>query len=217
MNRKAVLTILLALMVVSGGGIGYYYWYQGAHFVKTEDARIQGDQYRIMPQIAGEITRIAVEEGEVVQKNQEIAQQDTSNMDASMIDKTVLRAPIAGTVTKIFNKEHEMGSPSQPVALIVDTHALYVSANIEETEITRVKAGQPVEVTVDTLGGKKLTGKVRKVGMASNSTFSLVPAVNTSGNFNKVTQRIPIEIAIEQPSDVQLIPGTNVEIKIRVS
>ncbi|WP_153945137.1 HlyD family secretion protein, partial [Acinetobacter baumannii] len=82
---------------------------------------------------------------------------------------------------------------------------------IEETDIQRIKPGQQVDIVLDALNGQSITGKVRKIGKASNSTFSLIPATNSSGNFNKVTQRIPIEISINQPKDIELIPGTNVE------
>ncbi|MDQ0246653.1 multidrug resistance efflux pump [Bacillus fengqiuensis] len=217
MKRKLVLTILLAVMISSGGGIGYYYWYQGAHYVKTEDARIQGDQYRVMPQISGEITHIDIQEGDTLQKNEAIAEQDVSNMDPSMIDKSIIRAPISGNVIKVFSKEHETAAPGQAVALMVNMGEVYVSANIEETEITKIKEGQVVEISVDTLDGKVIAGKVRKIGQAANSVFSLIPATNTSGNFNKVKQRIPIEIAVNKPEDMELIPGTNVEIKIHIS
>lgn len=217
MKRKLVLTILLAAMVISGGGVGYYYWYQGAHYIKTEDAHIQADQYKVMPQISGEITRIDVQEGDTLQKNEAIAQQDTSNMDPSMIDKSIVRAPISGDVIKVFSKEHETAAPGQTVALMANMDEVYVSANIEETEITKVKEGQVVEISIDTLDGKVIAGKVRKIGEAANSVFSLIPATNTSGNFNKVKQRIPIEIAINKPEDLKLIPGTNVEIKIHIS
>ncbi|WP_047150885.1 HlyD family secretion protein [Aneurinibacillus tyrosinisolvens] len=217
MNRKKLLIFLLAIIVLGGGGIGYYYWYQGKHYVKTDDARIQGDTYRILPQIAGEITSMNVEEGDTVQQNQAIAQQDTSNMDPSMIDKSVLRAPVSGTIIKLFSKDHEMASPSSPVGLMVDMNDLYVSANIEETYVDRIQPGQVVDVTIDTLNGQTLKGKVRRVGKASNSMFSLLPATNTSGNFNKVTQRVPIEISLGKAPGLELIPGTNVEVKIHVS
>ncbi|GEN34522.1 MULTISPECIES: HlyD family efflux transporter periplasmic adaptor subunit [Aneurinibacillus] len=217
MNRKKILWILLSAMIISGGGIGYYYWYQDAHYVKTEDARIQGDQYRIMPQIAGEIMRIHVEEGDILRQNDAIAEQDPANMDPSMVSRSVLRAPIDGTVVKIYTKEHEMGTPGQPVAMMMDMNHLYVSANIEETDISKIHPGQTVDVTLDALNGKTITGKVRKIGKASNSTFSLIPATNTSGNFNKVTQRIPVEITINKPKDMELIPGTNVEVKVHIT
>lgn len=216
MKKKGILIVLLVLLVVSGSGLGYFYYYQGTHFVKTEDARISGDQYKVMPQISAELTSIDVDEGDVLQKNEVIAEQDLTNLDPSMISKSIVRAPIDGTVIKILAKENEIVAAGQPVALMMDMDKLYVSANIEETDIQHIQVGQVVEVTIDALDGAEIPGKVRKIGEASNSAFSLIPAVNTSGNYNKVTQRIPIEIAIAAPKGMELIPGTNVEVKIHI-
>lgn len=217
MKRKIILSILIVLLVVSGGTIGYYYWYQGAHFVKSDDARITADQYKVMPQITAEIDHIDVEEGDVLKRNEPIAEQNVSGLDSSVISKSVLRAPIDGTVIKIYSKEHEIASPSSAVAIMADMKNLYVSTNIEETDINRIKPGELVDVTLDADGDHVIQGKVRKVGQASNSVFALIAATNTSGNFNKVTQRIPVEIALNVPDGMTLIPGTNVEVKIHTS
>ncbi|MDQ1236467.1 multidrug resistance efflux pump [Paenibacillus sp. SORGH_AS306] len=214
MKKKIVLIILLVLLVVSGGALGYYYWYQGSHFVKTEDARISADQYKVMPQLTARLDHIDVEEGDILKKNEPIAEQDVSGLEASDISKSVVRAPIDGTVLKVQSKEREMGSPSAAIAIMADMKNLYVSANIEETDINRIKLGARVDITLDAIEGESIQGKVRKIGQASNSVFSAIPATNTSGNFNKVTQRIPIEIALNVPDGLTLIPGTNVEIKI---
>ncbi|TKJ93623.1 HlyD family efflux transporter periplasmic adaptor subunit [Paenibacillus sp. PK4536] len=217
MRRKIVLSILIVLLVISGGTLGYYYWYQGTHFVKTEDARISATQYKVMPQITAELNHIDVEEGDVLKQNEPIAEQDVSGLDSSMISKSVLRAPIDGTVLKIYSKEHEIGTPSSPVAIMADMNDLYVSSNIEETDINRIKPGQVVDVSLDADGDYTIQGKIRKIGEASNSVFANIAATNTSGNFNKVTQRIPVEIALNVPKDMKLIPGTNVVVKIHTS
>lgn len=217
MRRKIVLSILIVLLVISGGTLGYYYWYQGTHFVKTEDARISATQYKVMPQITAELNHIDVEEGDVLKRNEPIAEQDVSGLDSSMISKSVLRSPIDGTVLKVYSKEHEIGTPSSPVAIVADMNDLYVSTNIEETDINRIKAGQVVDVSLDADGDYTIQGKIRKIGEASNSVFATIAATNTSGNFNKVTQRIPVEIALNVPKDLKLIPGTNVVVKIHTS
>jgi len=216
MKKKIILVVLLVLFVISGGTIGYYYYYQGTHYVKTEDARLAGEQYKVMAQISSKVTSFAVEEGEILAKNEAIAEQDVANIDASMISKSVIRAPIDGTVIKLLNNENDFVAAGTPVALMMNMDELYISANIEETEIQKIKVGQEVDITVDALDGAPISGKVRKIGEGSNSVFSLVPAVNTSGNFSKVTQLIPIEIAIAKPADMKLIPGTNVVIKIHI-
>lgn len=214
MKKKIILIILLVLLVGSGGALGYYYWYQGSHFVKTEDARISADQYKVMPQLTARLDHIDVEEGDVLKKNEPIAEQDVSGLEASDLSKSVVRAPIDGTVLKVQSKEREIGSPSAAIAIMADMKNLYVSANIEETDINRIKLGARVDITLDAIEGESIQGKIRKIGQASNSVFSAIPATNTSGNFNKVTQRIPIEIALNVPDGLTLIPGTNVEIKI---
>lgn len=214
MKKKIILIILLVLLVGSGGALGYYYWYQGSHFVKTDDARISADQYKVMPQLTARLDHIDVEEGDILKKNEPIAEQDVSGLEASDISKSVVRAPIDGTVLKVQSKEREMGSPSAAIAIMADMKNLYVSANIEETDINRIKLGARVDITLDAIEGESIQGKIRKIGQASNSVFSAIPATNTSGNFNKVTQRIPIEIALNVPDGLTLIPGTNVEIKI---
>ncbi|WP_046227357.1 HlyD family secretion protein [Paenibacillus dauci] len=217
MRKKITLWVLIVLLIVSGGALGYYYWYQGAHFVKTDDARIAADQYKVMPQLTARLNHIDVEEGDVLKQNEPIAEQDVSGLDASVISKSIVRAPISGTVIKLNAKEHEIASPSAAVAIMVDMNNLYVTTNIEETDISRIKLGAVVDITLDAAGDQMIQGKVRKVGQASNSVFSVIPATNTSGNFNKVTQRIPVEIALNVPEGMKLIPGTNVEVKIHTS
>ncbi|WP_035300612.1 HlyD family secretion protein [Brevibacillus thermoruber] len=216
MKRKLVLYIILLLMVAGGGGIGYYYWYQGSHYVTTEDARVAGDIYRVMPRIAGKLTMLKIHEGDVVVADQIVGQQDTTNLTTSLLENAVLRTPITGTVIKTLAKEGEVVSPGQAVAMVVDEKNLYISANVEETELGRLKLGQKVDIALDAYPGKLLTGHLIEIGQATNSTFALLPAVNTSGNFTKVTQRIPIKVAIDSTAGIHLTPGLNAEIKVHV-
>mgnify|MGYP001954943161 CR=1 FL=1 len=211
-----MLYLILVTMILTGTGIGGYYWYQNTNYIKTEDARIAGDIYRVMPRTSGKIIDLDIKEGDIVSANQIIGQLDTANMSSGTFENTALRSPINGTVIKVLAKEGEVVSPSQPVAMIVDMNQLYISANIEETELNRVRVGQTVDFTVDSFPGHVLTGKVIEITEASASTFSLLPAINTSGNFTKVTQRIPIKISIDDQQGLQLFPGMSVVIKIHI-
>lgn len=215
MKRKIMLYIILALMVVAGGGIGYYYWYEGSHYVSTEDARIDGDTYRVMPRISGKLLSLQIKEGETVVADQIVGQQDTNNLATGLLDNASLRAPITGTVTKTLAREGEVLSPGQPIALVVDKSNLYISANIEETYISRLQNGETAAFTVDSFPGHTLTGKIIEIGEGTVSSFSLMPSLSSSGNFTKVTQRIPIKLSIDDQQGLPLSPGMNVVLKIQ--
>ncbi|MFC0216582.1 efflux RND transporter periplasmic adaptor subunit [Paenibacillus chartarius] len=216
MKRKLILYVILIVMVLSGAGIGTYYWYENANYVSTEDARVTGDIYRVMPRISGKINSLGVKIGDTVVADQIVGQQDITNLPGSLLDQASLRAPIGGTVIQTSAKPGEVVSPGQAVAMIVDKSKLYVSADIEETEIMKVKLGQTVDIELDTYPGRKFTGKVFEIGQAAASTFSLMPTTSTSGSFTKVTQRISVKISIDDQQGLELAPGMNAVIKVHI-
>jgi len=93
---------------------------------------------------------------------------------------------------------------------------LRVEANIEEKKLDLIAVGDEVDIDVDAFPKLNLKGHVTEILRATNSEFSLIPAEGTSGTFIKVTQRIPIRIAIQAPDDIPLGPGLSVEIRIRI-
>lgn len=99
---------------------------------------------------------------------------------------------------------------------VVPLPNVYVIANYKETQLTRVKAGQPVSVTIDTFPGQTLRGHVVRVSPASGSQFALLPPDNATGNFTKVVQRIPLRIEFEkdQPLLDNLLPGMSAVTRI---
>ncbi|MDR6882955.1 HlyD family efflux transporter periplasmic adaptor subunit [Bacillus sp. 3255] len=216
MKRKIMLYVILTIIVIGGGGIAGYFWYEGQNYISTEDSRLAGDIYKVMPRITGKVTSLQVEEGAHVLADQIIGQQDINNLATSSMDQAALRSPIDGTVIKTLIKTGEVASVGQAVAMVVDSSRLFVSANIEETAINKVHEGQKVDIKLDNFPGKVLTGKVQEISRATASTFSLLPATNTSGNFTKVTQRIPIKIAIEDHQGLDLMPGISSNIKIHL-
>lgn len=216
-KRKIALMIVFLFFLAAGSGVTWYYWYQTTHYVKTEDAKITGDIYRVMPQVSAKLEILDIKEGDQVMAGQIVGRQDATNLPPTMLDHVLLRAPVSGIVLKTLAKPGEVVAPGQPVALIADPHQFYVSANIEETKIKKVKVGQLVDFTVDAYPGMRFKGKVRKIGEATLSTFSLFPSTNTSGNFIKVTQRIPIEISfMEDPARYHFVPGMNVYVRIHI-
>ncbi|HZK52754.1 MAG TPA: HlyD family efflux transporter periplasmic adaptor subunit [Desulfosporosinus sp.] len=213
-KRKLLISIILMVMVVALAGIGAYYWYQNANYVSTEDAKVMGDIVSVGPQISGKILEINVEEGDAVVKDQILGRQGMSSYQETNIDQSVFRAPINGIVIKKQGAVGEFISPGQIIAMMVDPNKLYITANIEETKLGKIKKGQKVDITIDQFSKKAFTGRVKYVGQASNSTFALLPS-STSGNFTKVIQKIPIKIEFDK-SDNTLLPGTNAVVNIHI-
>lgn len=129
---------------------------------------------------------------------------------------TVVHAPYNGIVTNVPALQPGQYLTAASTAFnIVSTDHVWVQANPKETELTYVEPGQKVTIGVDTYPGKTWTGTVDSISPASASSFSLLPAENTSGNWVKVVQRIPMRIRVETPADAPpLRVGMSVEVNI---
>jgi membrane fusion protein (multidrug efflux system) len=135
---------------------------------------------------------------------------------ARQLDHTTVRAPIAGIATKVPSLQPgQYLAASTSAIAIVATDRLWVQAQPKETELTWVKPGQKAIVEVDTYPGVQWTGTVDSVSPASSSSFSLLPAENTSGNWVKVVQRIPMRVRLDPaPDKPQLRMGMSVEVSV---
>ncbi len=152
------------------------------------------------------------------------AQAQVKSLDAQVrtardqLGYTVIRSPIDGFVGA---KNIEIGatvSPGQSLLDIVPRFGTYITANYKETQLGKIKVGQPVDITVDAYKGTTFQGKVQTIAPASQNTFSLVPAQNATGNFVKVTQRLPIRIiVIDPPADKPLRVGMSVETSVDIT
>jgi membrane fusion protein, multidrug efflux system len=138
------------------------------------------------------------------------------NEDARELRNTVVRAPYAGYVTNVPSLEPGMYLPASTTGFyLVRTPRVWVEAQPKETELTYVRPGQPVTVTVDTYPGRKWHGTVESIAPAAQSQFSLLPAENTSGNWVKVVQRIPVRVEIQpDPNQPPLRSGMSAEISV---
>jgi membrane fusion protein, multidrug efflux system len=135
---------------------------------------------------------------------------------ARQLSHAIVKAPFDGIVTNVPTLQPGQYLASGTTAFnIVSTDHVWVEASPKETELTSVEAGQKVAVTVDTYPGQRWTGTVESISPASASSFSLLPAENSSGNWVKVVQRIPMRIRVEnEPGRPQLRVGMSVEVNV---
>jgi membrane fusion protein (multidrug efflux system) len=132
------------------------------------------------------------------------------------MNHAVVRAPFGGIVTNVESTQPGMYLTAGTAAfgLVSDEH-VWVEANPKETELTWVKPGDRVDVTVDTYPGHVWQGTVESIAPASASEFSVLPAQNSSGNWVKVVQRLPIRVHVDrQPGDPELRAGMSVEAEV---
>jgi membrane fusion protein (multidrug efflux system) len=126
-----------------------------------------------------------------------------------------LHAPFDGVIDETFVDAGEYVAPGTRLLMYHDPNRVWVDANVKETEFSRLKAGAPATITVDAYPDREFHGRVARLGNAATSQFALLPSPNPSGNFTKVTQRLPVRITLEQ-QDQLLRPGMMVEVAIDV-
>ncbi|WP_373325837.1 HlyD family secretion protein [Sporomusa paucivorans] len=128
----------------------------------------------------------------------------------------VIRAPIAGVIAVKSVNIGESVSIGQPIVNIANLKDVWVAANIDETYIGKVHTGQSVDFTIDAYPGQNFTGEVSEVGAATGSQFALLPTENTSGNYTKLTQKLPIKIKVSANEIFALKPGMSSIISVHV-
>jgi membrane fusion protein, multidrug efflux system len=139
-----------------------------------------------------------------------------ADLDQAKLDllHTTIKAPTTGFVSKLPAKGQYATTGVASLALVASA-GMRVDANFTETELTNVRPGQPVTVTVDTYPGAKWNGVVDSVSPATGAAYSVIPAQNATGNWVKIAQRIPVRIKLEQNSDgPQLRVGMSANVSV---
>jgi len=176
-------------------------------------ASLQGAEARVreaeaerarLPVLAAQLAVLEKREAEIAER---VARQRLDLGDRS------IRSPMQGVVDRKFVEAGEYVSPGQRLMLLHDPARVWIEANIKETELRRLTIGQKVQVHVDAYPDEAFEGRVERIGQSATSTFALLPSPNPSGNFTKITQRVPVRIALAQ-REARLRPGMMVEIKI---
>lgn len=131
---------------------------------------------------------------------------------------TVITAPVSGVIAKRAAEVGALVQVGQSLMSVVPDSAVWVTANLKETQLTDVRVGQKATFSVDAYPGKKFTGTVESLSPATGARFALLPPDNATGNFTKVVQRVPVRVAVDRPIDAAtpLRPGMSVLLEIQV-
>ena len=149
-------------------------------------------------------------------ENPQVAAAKARRAEAELaLRRTEVRAPISGRVAQSDRLQlGQQAVTSLPMLTIVADGTSYVEANFKETDLDEMRVGQRAEVRVDAYSGLVLAGHVASIGAGTGAEFSVLPAQNATGNWVKVTQRVPVRIAIDEKSPRPLIAGLSTDVTV---
>jgi membrane fusion protein (multidrug efflux system) len=180
-------------------------------------------QDRIIPQEQYDHLAIAFSSAQTQYKialaQQKMAEAAYATVETNLMHTTIA-SPIDGVVAKKWTMPGNIVQPAQPIYTLYDLNDLWVEANFKETQIRYLKPGDAATISVDAFPGFHFAGKVDSIGTATASEFALIPPDNATGNFTKVTQRVPVKIIIDSlgksdpKTDPVLVPGLSAEVHV---
>jgi membrane fusion protein, multidrug efflux system len=136
---------------------------------------------------------------------------------ADQLSYTKIVSSIDGYVGEKNVEAGQMVSPGLSLLTLIPSRGVYLTAKYKETQIGKMRVGNPVDISVDAYPGVKFHGRVETISPASDNTFSLIPAQNATANFVKVTQRVPVRISFDNPDPAYALrPGMSVEAYVDV-
>ncbi|MGV3465652.1 MAG: HlyD family secretion protein [Heyndrickxia sp.] len=207
MARRLILAniigVIIVFLLVAGGA---YFYYQHEHYLKTDDAVVSADMMPVVASKSGVLTDWEVSDGK------DVTNKDNLGNIFDGKNSVPVDARMDGKIIKNEAKKNQLVQAGQVLAQEADMDHLYIVANIKETDLQDIEEGDNVDVTVDGDSGVVFKGNVDEIGYATNSVFSVLPSEST-GNYTKVTQKVPVKISIDQPS-AKVLPGMNAEVKI---
>ncbi|RJS91480.1 HlyD family secretion protein [Salinisphaera sp. Q1T1-3] len=195
----------------------YRFDYQSAKAeYQRAQSQVQQDEVAVTNARTGLLSAGQITNPDVLKSQLKIARARLAHQQ-NMIDDLRVASPIHGVVDRTFIEQAEYISAGQPILMMHDPNDVWIEANIKETEVADLAVGQPVDVHVDARPDTTYKGHVQVIGGAATNQFALLPDPNPSGNFTKITQRIPVRIAIDQGPKPKLSPGMMVEVDINIT
>ncbi|MEP7217642.1 MAG: HlyD family secretion protein [Bacteroidota bacterium] len=177
---------------------------------QLETARRQVEAVQAQRGVAG--SQVAAARTQLLQKQNDV---DYARLQLSY---TRLSAPAGGRISKKSIEVGQFVQAGQPLLAITEDSTVWITANFKETDMGRLSIGRPVEIVIDGYPDAKFEGKVESIAAATGAKFSLLPPDNATGNFVKVTQRVPVKIAITGSPATQftLRPGMSADVTVSV-
>ena len=212
MKKMILINVITVVVLLAIGIAGFYFWNKTTSYVTTDNAKVNGDQIKIASPASGQIKSLNVKQGDKLDKGDKVATVTVQGQDGETKDMD-LKMPQKGTIAKLDGMEGSMVQAGNPIAYAYNLDELYITANVDEKDVSSIEKGNDVDVTIDAQG-TTVSGKVEHVGQATANSFSLMPSSNSDGNYTKVSQVVPVKISLDSTPSKDVVPGMNAEVKI---
>lgn len=212
MKKMVLVNVITIIVLVVIGVLAFWFWNNATSYVTTDNAKVDGDQIKISSPASGQIKSLDIKQGDKLDKGDKVAEVSAQGEGGQSKDMSI-KMPQKGTIVKTDGMEGSMAQAGNPIAYAYNLDALYITANVDEKDISDVEKGNDVDVDID---GQKasIKGKVEQVGEATAASFSLMPSSNSDGNYTKVSQVVPVKISLDSEPSKNVVPGMNAEVKI---
>ncbi len=214
-TRAMAIGAIAVLALLVGVAFLYSYLTTARQFISTDNANIDGDQIVISAPAAGTLLSWRGQLGSSFHAGDVVGVLRLGN-GSGVAPVLSIRAPQDGVVAAEHALQNDQVAAGSTLATAYDLTQVFVTARMDETAIGDVKPGQTADVYVDAYS-TPLTGTVQQVEGAAASVFSLLPQSNSTGNFQKVTQEVPVKILLGDTRGLHLVPGMSCTVKIHRS
>jgi len=211
-STRIGLAVIGALALLATAGFVAYYILDTRNYVTTDNAQIDGTQILVNAPTSGTLIDWRATQGARLHKDAPVGRIELEG--GFVRPQKVIRAPADGVVAVDNGVEGSYVTAGTQLAIAYNEGDVFVTARVDETDIDDVRPGEQVDISVDAFPGAELTGYVLEIKSGAAGVFSLFPQANTTGNFQKVTQVIPVKISIDNWEGLPLAPGMNVTVKI---
>jgi multidrug resistance efflux pump len=211
-STRIGLTVIVIIAVLAALGFGGANFLYSRNFVSTDNAQIDGDKIQINAPATGTLIEWRASQGAQVRRDQVVGRIQMQGSGAQ--PQQTIRSPGNGTVAVNPAVEGSWVTAGTQLATAYDFNKIYATARVDETDVQDVHPGALVDIDVDAYSSTPVTGVVQEVQGAAAGVFSLFPESNSSGNFQKVTQVIPVKIAFTNTGGLPLVPGMNITVHI---
>ena len=218
MFRRILIPVLvfIALLAIAGGA-GYWV-YNGYEYYQTDDAQVSGQVINVSAPASGTLTTLTATVGERVNAGDLLG---TITLPSTGAAKSAvmmnITSPMNGTLVQVPAVQGQSVAPGLQLATLTNLDTLSITAYIDESAISNVSVNQAVDIHIDAYNNTSFTGHISQIVQATANQFSLLPNQDpTSGNFTKVSQRVPVLITLDSKNNKDLVPGMSAEVTIHL-